>query len=49
MLVAAIIEKFEPLYQYDIPYVKMAHIHELTLGKPYYLKESIVSGHWINF
>ena len=47
MLVAAIIERSEPLYQYDIPCVKVgkAHIHELTLGKPYYLKESIVSDH----
>ena len=45
MLVAAKIERSEPLYQYDIPCVKIeAHIfHELTLGKPYYLKEWMVS------
>ena len=51
MLAAAKIERSEPLYQYDIQCVKIeAHIvHELTLGKPYYLKESIVSDHWINF
>ena len=45
MLATAIIERSELLYQYDMCKNRSAHIHELTLGKPYYLKESIVSDH----